>query len=193
MNPFLTTHSGKRIDLLDPDPNQIVLEDIAYGLARQFRWNGQTDMTVAQHSYNVELVVAGGGGSLSQRIQAIFHDASEFILGDVGRPLKRMLPEYKAIENRLMNAIATRFDFAWPKCTKVQIADEIMLVTEGRHLMPPEIMEHFVEANGFPADLDPMTLPYNEWYHKPWSITEAEANWLAMAKELLSLRQRARN
>ncbi len=108
--------SGRRLDLLDPSPVDVEIEDIAHGLARVARWNGQTrgelPFTVAQHS----LLVADFCEAMRPdwaakwRLGALLHDAPEFVIGDMISPFKSALGEgYRAIERRLQAAIHLRF------------------------------------------------------------------------------------
>src|SRR5260370_2782820 len=108
--------SGRRLDLLDPSPVDIEIEDIAHGLARVARWNGQTigdhPFSVAQHSVVVEEIAAHIQPGLEPRwrLAALLHDASEYVIGDMISPFKAALGvNYKDFEERLENAIHTRF------------------------------------------------------------------------------------
>ena len=108
--------SGRRLDLLDPSPFDIEIEDIAHGLARVARWNGQTvgehAFSVAQHSVVVEEIVAHmrPGVEPKWRLAALLHDASEYVIGDMISPFKSALGfNYKAFEARLESAIHLRF------------------------------------------------------------------------------------
>ena len=108
--------SGRRLDLLDPSPFDIEIEDIAHGLARVARWNGQTvgehAFSVAQHSCVVEEIAAHIKPGLEPkwRLAALLHDASEYVIGDMISPFKAALGvNYKAFEARLEGAIHVRF------------------------------------------------------------------------------------
>ncbi|MEO1135377.1 MAG: HD family hydrolase [Pseudomonadota bacterium] len=108
--------SGRRLDLLDPSPMDVEIEDIAHGLARVARWNGQTKgpipFNVAQHSLVVEAFCseAKPGWPIKWRLAALLHDAPEFVIGDMISPFKAQLGgHYKTIESRLMQAIHLRF------------------------------------------------------------------------------------
>ena len=108
--------SGRRLDLLDPKPGDIEISDIARGLARVARWNGQTAgqhaFSVAQHSRLVEAVYARLADDTSPRwrLAALLHDAPEYVIGDLISPFKAVIgTDYKAIENRLLAAIHERF------------------------------------------------------------------------------------
>ena len=104
--------SGRRLDLLDPSPFDIEIEDIAHGLARVARWNGQTigehAFSVAQHSVVVEEIAAHIKPGLDPkwRLAALLHDASEYVIGDMISPFKAALGSgYKDFEARLEAAI----------------------------------------------------------------------------------------
>src|SRR5690606_7413790 len=108
--------SGRRLDLLDPSPFDIEITDIAHGLARVARWNGQTvgehAFSVAQHSVVVEEIVAHmrPGIEPKWRLAALLHDASEYVIGDMISPFKSALGiSYKDFEARLESAIHLRF------------------------------------------------------------------------------------
>jgi 5'-deoxynucleotidase YfbR-like HD superfamily hydrolase len=108
--------SGRRLDLLDPSPVDIEIEDIAHGLARVARWNGQTKgplpFTVAQHSLLVEefCAVLRPDWPAKWRLAALLHDGPEFVIGDMISPFKAALgTQYKTIEKRLQRAIHLRF------------------------------------------------------------------------------------
>lgn len=108
---WMQTYSGKRIDYLKVRPEDICLEDIACGLAHTNRYSGQTvfPYSVAQHS----LLVAENVPP-EHAFRALLHDASEAYLCDIPRPLKRLLPEYKKIEERFEAVIAERFGLTGP-------------------------------------------------------------------------------
>lgn len=108
--------SGRRLDLLDPSPVDIEIEDIAHGLARVARWNGQTlgplPFNVAQHSLIVEDFCGElkPGWPTKWRLAALLHDAPEFVIGDLISPFKHQLGgQYTTIERRLHRAIHIRF------------------------------------------------------------------------------------
>jgi 5'-deoxynucleotidase YfbR-like HD superfamily hydrolase len=108
--------SGRRLDLLDPSPLDIEIEDIAHGLARVARWNGQTTgdhaFSVAQHSIVVEEIAAHIQPTLEPRwrLAALLHDAPEYVIGDMISPFKSVLGlDYRTFEERLETAIHVRF------------------------------------------------------------------------------------
>jgi 5'-deoxynucleotidase YfbR-like HD superfamily hydrolase len=108
--------SGRRLDLLDPSPLDIEIEDIAHGLARVARWNGQTTgdhaFSVAQHCVVVEEIAAHIQPGLEPRwrLAALLHDAPEYVIGDMISPFKAALGvDYRTFEDRLETAIHLRF------------------------------------------------------------------------------------
>ena len=108
--------SGRRLDLLDPSPLDVEVEDIAHGLARVARWNGQTvgdhAFSVAQHSLLVEhiLCLQHAGASPHDRLATLLHDAPEYVIGDMISPFKAVLDDaYKSVEERLQAAVQLRF------------------------------------------------------------------------------------
>ena len=111
--------SGRRLDLLDPSPLDIEIEDIAHGLARVARWNGQTrgdhTFSVAEHSLLVEAIAGSLDAKLSRefRLAALLHDAPEYVVGDLISPFKAALSlDYRAFEAKLLAAIHLRFGVA---------------------------------------------------------------------------------
>jgi uncharacterized protein len=108
--------SGRRLDLLDPSPFDVEIEDIAHGLSRVARWNGQTQgdqsYSVAEHSLLVEKLVVELKEStpIKWRLAALLHDAPEYVIGDMISPFKTVIGDaYKAVESRLQGAIHIRF------------------------------------------------------------------------------------
>lgn len=108
--------SGRRLDILDPSPLDVEIEDIAHGLARVARWNGQTigdhAFSVAQHSLLVEriLCLQNEDASPRDRLATLLHDAPEYVIGDLISPFKAVIDEaYHDIEERLHEAVRLRF------------------------------------------------------------------------------------
>ncbi len=128
--------SGRRLDLLDPSPLDIEIEDIAHGLAFVARWNGQTrgewPYSVAEHSLLVERLMGTVAPKAPPkwRMAALLHDAPEYVIGDMISPVKAAVgPAYKAMDERLTAAVHLRFGLpaALPDTVKRQIkrADRI--------------------------------------------------------------------
>lgn len=132
---------GTLFDILDPENSVFTIGDIAHGLARVCRFAGHTShfYSVAEHSVHVARLVDPRLGRA-----ALLHDASEAFIGDVTRPLKALLPDYRAIEDRINVAIADRFLGDQPESLthpSIKAADIVMAMVEARALMP--------EAEGF--------------------------------------------
>ncbi len=113
--------SGRRLDLLEPSPLDIEIEDIAHGLSRVARWNGQTSgdwaFSVAEHSVLVADILErlNPKSPRKWRLAALLHDASEYVVGDLISPFKAAVGfDYKAFENRLMDAVHIRFGLIPP-------------------------------------------------------------------------------
>jgi 5'-deoxynucleotidase YfbR-like HD superfamily hydrolase len=137
--------SGRRLDLLDPSPLDIEIEDIAHGLARVARWNGQTKgahiFSVAQHTLLVEALMRVKMPRLDRRhrLAALLHDAPEYVIGDMISPFKAVVGGgYKTVEKRLEAAIHLRFGLppATPAALKAKIkkADQVAAFFEATEL-----------------------------------------------------------
>ncbi|WP_395542489.1 HD domain-containing protein [Neotabrizicola sp. sgz301269] len=137
--------SGRRLDLLDPTPVDIEVEDIAHGLAFVARWNGQTrgdwPYSVAEHSLLVEEIFARANPGIAPRwrLAALLHDAPEYVIGDMISPVKAAVgPAYGALDERLTAAVHLRFGLpaVLPGEVKRQIkaADRISAWLEARQI-----------------------------------------------------------
>ena len=108
--------SGRRLNLLDPSPLDVEIADIAHGLARVARWNGQTNgahiFSVAQHTLLVDAMARKRTPRLDRRLRlaVLLHDAPEYVIGDMISPFKAVIGDvYRATEQRLLAAIHIRF------------------------------------------------------------------------------------
>ena len=144
--------SGRRLDLLDPSPLDIEIEDIAHGLARVARWNGQTRgdhaFSVAQHCVLVERILAELRPRPVRplRLAALLHDAAEYVIGDLISPFKAAVGlDYKAFERRLARAIHIRFglapDMAPGEAALIKRADRIAAFFEATQLAGFSVLE----------------------------------------------------
>lgn len=126
------TKSGVYVNVIDPDPNTLHLGDIAHALGKVQRFGGHLPVgwSVAQHSLLVASMAPEG-----MQLEALLHDASEAFLCDIPAPLKAHLPDYRAIEERMMLAIAKRFGMQWPLPPGVKAADARALNVEWDLLM----------------------------------------------------------
>ena len=182
--------SGRRLDLLDPSPLDIEIADIAHGLARVARWNGQTSgahiFSVAQHTLLVEAVMREQTPrvDISLRLAALLHDAPEYVIGDMISPFKAVLGgDYKAVEKRLLAAIHIRFGL--PPELAPDIVRQIKEADRGAAYLEATELAGFAEAEarrlfGRPG-LPPAT---RQDYLTPWSAAKAEKRFLARFKAL---------
>jgi 5'-deoxynucleotidase YfbR-like HD superfamily hydrolase len=182
--------SGRRLDLLDPSPLDIEIEDIAHGLSRVARWNGQTVgahiFSVAQHSLLVEAIAERLEPALqaAQRLAILLHDAPEYVIGDMISPFKAVIGEsYKSVEARLSAAIHLRFGLpaerpaAWTRLLKR--ADRIAAYHEATRLAGfsrEEALKFFGRPLPLPSAVD--------GYFPGWPIETAQARFLARMAEL---------
>jgi 5'-deoxynucleotidase YfbR-like HD superfamily hydrolase len=129
---IIRTFSGKYLDVFDPNPDDIVIEDIAHALSNQCRFGGHIKRfySVAQHS-----VFCSDLASPKMRLQALMHDASEAFLVDIPSPIKAELCNYKEIEHNLMLVISKKFGFDFPMDDEVKEIDKYALETEWVNLM----------------------------------------------------------
>jgi uncharacterized protein len=159
--------SGRRLDLLDPSPLDVEIEDIAHGLARVARWNGQTNgshaFSVAQHSLLVEAVFSrmDTGATAASKLAALLHDAPEYVIGDMISPFKAVVGGgYKEVEKRLQSAVNLRFSL--PAVTpagllkRIKQADTVAAYFEATRLAgfaESEAVKLFGRPRGFSADM----------------------------------------
>jgi hypothetical protein len=133
VGPTILLQSGAYFDLLDPAESPFTIEDIAHGLSNTCRFAGQcaSFYSVAEHC-----VLASHVAAPEFALQTLMHDAAEAFIGDVTRPLKSLLPEYKAIERSVETAIMQRFGIADWNVPEVKEIDLAMLATEQLAMMP---------------------------------------------------------
>ena len=180
--------SGRRLDLLDPSPLDVELSDIAHGLARVARWNGQTSgdhaFSVAQHSLVVEAIFRSQNRcDADECLMALLHDAPEYVIGD-------MISPFKAVEKRLESAVHLRFGLpaATPRPLKAKIkkADSIAAFFEATELAGfsrTEATKFFGEPRGITLDMIPIApMPAIEAQRRfAERFAEIEANRLSAA------------
>ena len=160
--------SGRRLDLLDPSPLDVEISDIAHGLARVARWNGQTKgkhaFSVAQHSVVVWQILGKlkPGLSADWQMMALLHDGAEYVVGDMISPFKAVIGgDYKLLENRLLGAIHVRYSM--PANTPIKLkamikkADTISAYFEATQLAGFEHGEA-LKIFGKPQGIDPSEL-----------------------------------
>jgi 5'-deoxynucleotidase YfbR-like HD superfamily hydrolase len=177
--------SGRRLDLLDPSPLDIEIEDIAHGLARVARWNGQTSgahiFSVAQHTLLVEAIARAKTPGLDRRLRLaiLLHDAPEYVIGDMISPFKVVIGDsYKATEQRLLAAIHLRFGLParLPAETNglIKAADRVAAYLEATRLAgfaDKEARRFFGNPPSFPPAIE-------REYIMPWPAERAAERFL---------------
>ena len=181
--------SGRRLDLLDPSPLDIEIADIAHGLARVARWNGQTSgphiFSVAQHTLLVEAVLREQMPRVDTRFRlaALLHDAPEYVIGDMISPFKAVLGgDYKAVEMRLLSAIHVRF--VLPPVLTDEITRQIKAADHGAAYLEATRLAGFAEAEAKRLFGRDPGLPESTErdYLTPWTAARAEKRFLERFK-----------
>ena len=183
--------SGRRLDLLDPSALDIEIEDIAHGLARVARWNGQTKgahiFSVAQHCLLVEALARARSPTLdrTRRLAVLLHDAPEYVIGDMISPFKAVIGDaYKAVERRLLTAIHLRFGLPAKSAPDldalIKVADRAAAYLEATRLggfAPAEARRFFGRPPVYSAAIE-------RDYLAPWPADTAQARYLERFKKL---------
>lgn len=178
--------SGRRLDLLDPSPLDVEVADIAHGLARVARWNGQTHgpniFSVAQHTLLVEAVLRRQVPHADDRVRlaALLHDAPEYVIGDMISPFKAVIGgAYKVVEHRLLGAIHIRFGL--PPVLAEAITKQIKAADMGAAFLEATRLAGFKEAEAkrlFGKDPG-LSEDAEADFLTPWTAGKAEKRFLA--------------
>lgn len=184
--------SGRRLDLLDPSPLDVEMDDIAHGLARVARWNGQTKGThifsVAQHALLVEALARQKTPTLDARgrLAVLLHDSAEYVIGDMISPFKAVIGDsYKVVENRLLAAIHLRFGLPakLPESLQklIKAADRHAAYLESTHLAGFED----AEARRFFGPPPKYSAAMERDYLTPWPASTAAKRFAERVEKLL--------
>lgn len=170
---WMQTFTGRRFFPMDPDPDEVDVLDVAHSLAMQCRYNGhvRSFYSVAEHCVLVSRVVAP-----EHALWGLLHDATEAYVGDMVRPLKVHMPAYRAAEDRVMDAIATRYGLVGPMPAEVKEADTRLLLDERDALLGPSPARWDVDGEPFGVRIE------------AWSPERAEAAYLSRFYELTDRR-----
>ena len=185
--------SGRRLDLLDPSPLDVEISDIAHGLARVARWNGQTQgdypFSVAQHSVLVLEIFRALNAEATNReaLYALLHDAPEYVMGDIISPFKAAMGgNYKDVEDRLLGAIHIRFSL--PANRPAALSREIKRADRQAAYFEAVELAGFTktEARTFFGEpsLPAFVLDRFEQLMRPWPTREAHDRFVAAFKAL---------
>jgi hypothetical protein len=183
--------SGRRLDLIDPSPLDIEIADIAHGLARVARWNGQTSgahiFSVAQHTLLVEAVMRAERPRIEEklRLAALLHDAPEYVIGDMISPFKAVLGgDYKVVEKRLLSAIHIRFGL--PAELSANVTQQIKNADRGAAYLEATMLAGFSESEARRLFGRDPGLPESvrEDYLTPWNAAKAEKRFLTRFNSL---------
>lgn len=166
---WIQTASGRALYPLDPNPADIDIDDIAHALAMKCRYNGHTShfYSVAEHSVYVSHYVPA-----QYALWGLLHDASEAYLPDVSRPIKPHMPGFRAIEDRVMDAVTTRFGMQASEPVAVKTVDTAILHDEKKALMPHDPLPWGIPGEGLGVRIE------------CWSPTEAKVKFLQRFKAL---------
>lgn len=136
--PWIHTWGGGRFYYLDPNPEEVFIEDIAHALSLQCRFNGHTTLhySVAEHSILVSDMVYSKTNDVEVAMAALLHDAAETYIGDVVSPLKTLLTEFKQVEARVEKCVAAKFGLDYPWDEEIHLADKAVLAMEFRSVAP---------------------------------------------------------
>lgn len=165
----IRTFSGTMVDLKNLDPKTIKVEDIAWGLATEYRYGGHTVpslITVAQHSVEVAVRVAKGA-PVEYQLAALMHDASEAYIRDMPRPIKSLLPDYQKLERYVMEKVCERFEIDWN-------------VMDSETIKKADMDEFWCEQQYFQGNY------FREHkYEKPWTIDQSFNRFIQVYNELI--------
>ena len=184
--------SGRRLDLLDPSPLDVEIEDIAHGMARVARWNGQTIgahiFSVAQHTLLVEAIARRAVGHLDRRLglALLLHDAPEYVIGDMITPFKAVIGDnYKSVEKRLLTAIHLRFGL--PPELPADVRRVIKAADSGAAFLEATKLAGFSveEAVSFFGPRPTLPATVERDHLTPWPASVAERRYLEHVRKLL--------
>ncbi len=150
---WIQTYSGRTFHSLNPVEEELFVEDIAHSLSNLCRFNGHClrYYSVAEHSVRVSRILPD-----ELKLWGLLHDAGEAYLTDLPRPVKQRLPSFNAMEDKVLEVVARKFNLVWPMPAPVKEADNILLATEARDLMATPPRPWNLGVDPLPEAIDPM-------------------------------------
>lgn len=176
--PWITSYLGRKIYLRNPDIDRIDIIDIAHALSLICRYNGRTKKfySVAEHCIHCACLTSN-----EFKLEALMHDAAEAYLGDVTRPLKMLLPDYKKLEKKWEKAIRERFNLYPDEIPEVDHNDGVLCATEMKKLFIP--LKHEQPLSKVSLDES-----YDWFVFNNFTPEEAEKQFLNIFEELYKIR-----
>lgn len=175
---WMPTFSGGIFWLLDPHADEVAIEDVAHALSLICRYNGHITgfYSVAQHC-----VLVSEHCRPAYALYGLLHDAAEAYTGDIITPLKRLLPNYKDIEEKILAAVCKRFSIRQTKKMKTEVKywDNVLLATEVRDLIPYKYLNWKIETEPLESSVFPL-----------WTPEVAEQRFLARFNKLYGTRKK---
>lgn len=168
---WILTHTGTKFHPLAPDPEAIHIEDIAHSLSLQCRFNGHSHQfySVAEHSVRLSEIVEP-----ELALWGLLHDAGEAYFSDLPRPIKNQFPRFRELEDKLVAVIMAKYGLQAEMPKSVKEADDIMLITELRDIMPKS-----------PIPIEMNVRPLEEAI-VPWTAERAKQRFLERFESLTS-------
>lgn len=183
MSDYIRTSSGVKFYPLNPDPQGILIEDIAHALSLLCRGNGHVKVffSVGQHCIHCAKEAEQRGYSTRLILACLLHDASEAYLSDITRPVKQHLQDYCRYEEHLLEVIYKKFlgsPLSQEEQKLVKIIDDDMLYYDLRDLLNESVGEL---VNG----QEPRSAPvmYSSFSYKERSFKEVEEEYLSLFRK----------
>lgn len=164
----ILTYSGKMVDILNYQATDFCIEDVAHSLSLKCRFSGHSSLfySVSRHSINVYFVVKALGANLETQLWALLHDAPEYIIGDMPSPLKKVMPQFKEIDNTLTDRMIEAHDIVFPGW-RTKIDFDLILSVDISMLLPE--MGRFMNQ--------PINIKGTAFYTIPESLIKLTSNW----------------
>lgn len=188
MRPVVKIPSGRYFNLVDFSKNIVTIDDVAFSLANINRFTGHRGTySVAQHSVLVSYAVPE-----QYALDGLLHELEEFVLNDISSPVKSLLPDYRALSNRIGEYLAGVFGTAWPHPPEIKIADNCVLAAEVRDLGRPGMLGNEEHDRDDTWDMIRGLRPYPEYRIRPWAPILAYENFVDRYNEIIKAKSNSR-